>query len=155
MRVYADSSFLVKLLSQEPGSNRAIAEYRRLDRPALFFLPLHALEVRNAIYQRAFHEHGAHSAGERQRLSREKIAALSRLDQMLERGAFNSVSPDWDAALDESRRLSETYTERTGARALDILHVAFALELQCEVLFTADQRQAKIAKAEGLEIALV
>ncbi len=55
MRIYADTSFLVKLLSDEPGGAEAVAEYRRLNRPRLFYLPLHALEVENAIRHRAFH----------------------------------------------------------------------------------------------------
>ena len=47
MRAYADTSFLLKLILHEPDSLAAVDEYRRLGRPALFFLPLHALEVRN------------------------------------------------------------------------------------------------------------
>ena len=35
MRAYADSSFLVKLISSEPGTEAAIAEYRRLGLPRL------------------------------------------------------------------------------------------------------------------------
>jgi len=55
MRAYADTSFMVKLVTDEPGSEAAMAEFRRLDFPALFFLPLHGLEVANAIRHRAFH----------------------------------------------------------------------------------------------------
>ena len=65
MRAYADTSFLVKLLSEEPGAAEAVAEYRRLHRPRLFYLPLHALEVENAIRHRAFHERRVRPAGER------------------------------------------------------------------------------------------
>ena len=53
MRTYADSSFLVKLVSEEALANEAVAEYRRLGRPRLSCLPLHALEVENAIRHRA------------------------------------------------------------------------------------------------------
>ena len=45
LRAYADSSFLVKLLARESGSERAVAEYRRLRLPRLFYLPLHSLEA--------------------------------------------------------------------------------------------------------------
>lgn len=152
MRAYADSSFLVKLLSQEPDSGYAIARYRHMDRPPLFFLPLHELEVRNAIHQRAFHERRTEPAGDRREISRQKAAALSKLERMLHRRAFLSVSTDWDPVLDRSRRISDAHTESTGARAFDILHVAFALELECEMFFTSDARQAKIAKAEGLDV---
>jgi predicted nucleic acid-binding protein len=39
-----------------------------------------------------------------------------------------------------------------GARAIDLLHVACALLLDCEVFLTSDQRQADLAKAEGLNV---
>jgi predicted nucleic acid-binding protein len=39
---------------------------------------------------------------------------------------------------------------REGARALDILHVAVALELQAASFFTFDRRQARLARSEGL-----
>lgn len=155
MRAYADSSFLVKLLSQEPDSETAVREYRRLDRPPLFFLPLHLLEVRNAIHQRAFHQRRTESSGERKQISREKTAALSKLEQMLHRRAFLTVAIEWDVALERSQKLSDAHTERTGARAYDILHIAFARELECEVLFTSDERQAKIAKTEGFKVVFV
>ena len=152
MRAYADSSFLVKLVSREPDSAAAMAEYRRLDYPPLFFLPLHALEVRNAILQRAFHQRRSAAKDERRQIAREKAAAQFRLEHLLQRRAFVDVAADWEIAVSRARQLSDAHTERTGARSYDLLHVAFALELECEVFFTADERQAKIAKAEGLKV---
>ena len=55
MKAYADTSFLVKLVTREPGSQEAMAEFRRLGLPRLIFLPLHGLEAANAVRQRAFH----------------------------------------------------------------------------------------------------
>ena len=49
MRVYPDTSFLVRLVTEEPGTETAQAEYHRLGRPAMFYLPLHSLEVTNAV----------------------------------------------------------------------------------------------------------
>ena len=155
MRAYADSSFLVKLLSQEPDSPAVVAAYRRLDRPPLFFLPLHALEVRNAIYQRGFFQRHTGSADERTQISRQQTAALSKLEQMVERRGFLPVAAEWDAALDQSQELSDKHTAATGARAFDILHVAFALQLNCELFFTSDERQARLAKAEGLKLVVL
>ncbi|MBI4626810.1 MAG: type II toxin-antitoxin system VapC family toxin [Verrucomicrobia bacterium] len=155
MRAYADSSFLVKLIAREPGTEAAVAQYRRLELPRLYFLPLHALEVENAVRQRAFHQRRASPSGQRAQIARGKTAALARLERMLERGAFLAVAADWDDATRRARALSERHTERTGARAFDLLHVAFALELECEAFLTGDERQGVVAKAESLEVILV
>lgn len=36
---------MLRLVTGEAGAHEAGAEYRRLGRPAVFYLPLHALEV--------------------------------------------------------------------------------------------------------------
>ena len=155
MRIYADTSFLVKLLSEEAGAAEVIAEYRRLQRPRLFYLPLHALEIENAIRHRAFHERRIQPGGERTQINRERDAALARLAQYVKRRAFEEISLDMDSACDRARRLSSTYTDRFGARAIDLLHVACALLLGSELFLTSDKRQADLAGAEGLKVALV
>jgi hypothetical protein len=62
---------------------------------------------------------------------------------------------DMDAAMDRARELSATHSDKTGARAIDLLHVACALLLESELFLTSDQRQAALAKAEGLHLAFV
>ncbi len=42
-------------------------------------------------------------------------------------------------------------TERLGCRAFDVLHVALALELECETFLTSDRIQRALARAEGLD----
>jgi predicted nucleic acid-binding protein len=152
MRTYADSSFLVKLLSGEAGAAEAVAQYRRLRRPRLFYLPLHALEVENAIRHRAFHERRIRPAGDRTQITREREAILARVSQFLKRGALEELTLDMDSAIDRARRLSSTYTDRLGTRGIDLLHVACALLLESEVFLTFDQRQSALAKAEGLQV---
>src|SRR5262249_31370797 len=155
MRTYADTSFLVKLLSEEPGASEAVAEYRRLNRPHLFYLPLHALEVENAIRHRAFHERSNSSAKERPRIIRERHAALARVDQYVRNGTLRQAGLDMDAATERARQLSAAHTDRLGARAIDLLHVGCALLLQSELFLTFDQRQAGLAKAECLRVTLL
>jgi predicted nucleic acid-binding protein len=155
LRIYADTSFLVKLLSEEPGSAKAVAEYRRLQRPRLFYLPLHALEIENAIRHRAFHERRIRAAAERAQIIRERDAALARVSQYVKRGALEEIALDMDPAFSRACRLSSTYTGRFGARAIDLLHVACALLLESEVFLTSDQRQAALANGAGLQVSLV
>jgi len=155
VRTYADSSFILRLVTGETDSEAVISEYRRLSSPELFFLPLHALEVRNAILQRAFHQRRSMSSGQRRRITRQRDAALSRVDRFVARRALLEVTLDMDTAINRAIELSTVHGERLGTRAIDLLHVAGALTLESELFLTTDVRQAQLAKAEGLKVAFV
>lgn len=152
MRTYADSSFILRLVTGEADSAVAVAEYRRFGSPKLFFLPLHTLEVRNAILLRAFHQRRSISSGERGQVARERDAALSRIAHFIARRALLEVALDMDSALTRALQLSAAHGERLGTRAIDLLHVACALALESELFLTTDNRQAQLAKAEGLKV---
>jgi predicted nucleic acid-binding protein len=152
VRAYADSSFILRLVTAEADSEAAIGEYRRIGLPALFFLPLHSLEVRNAILQRAFHERRSLPSGARQQIARERNAALDRLERFLHRRTLLDVALDLDTVISRATALATAHTERLGARAIDLLHVASALTLDSEVFLTTDDRQAQLAKAEALKV---
>src|SRR5438552_4351773 len=137
MRVYADTSFLVKLLTQEPGTAAAVDLYRRIGRPPMFFLPLHALEVANAIRQRAFHQRRTVPSSDRGAIKKERDACLALLQKFIARRALLEIIVDMDAAIETARTLSEKHTERLGCRGFDILHVALGLELECETFLTS------------------
>jgi predicted nucleic acid-binding protein len=152
MRAYADTSFLVKLLTQEPGTAAAVADYRRLGRPPVFFLPLHNLEVANAIRQRSFHQRRTMPASERSAIKREGDTSLGLIQTYISRRAFIEISHDMDSAIERARNLSTKHTERLGCRGFDLLHVALAIELECEAFLTADRIQGALARAEGLDV---
>src|SRR4051812_5189739 len=114
MRVYADTSFLVKLLTTEPGSEEAMAEFRRLDFPPLYFLRLHALEVRNAIRHRVFHLRRSVQAERRAEISRDRDASLARIERWLKRGWLNDSDADLEKAFQHAESLSQRHTERLG-----------------------------------------
>jgi predicted nucleic acid-binding protein len=154
MRIYADTSFLVKLITTEPGSEKAMAEFRGLDFPPLFFLPLHALEVTNSIRHRAFHLRHSARSEHRADISRERDASLARIENWLIRGWLTDADADFEKAFQRARTLSERHTERLGCRGFDLLHVALALELECERFLTSDSIQAALARAEGLAVTI-
>lgn len=155
MRAYADSSFILRLVTGEADSPQTVAEYRRFGSPKVFYLPLHSLEVRNAILQRAFHQRRTVASGERRQIAAARDAALARLEHLITRRALVEVMLDLDTTLALATKLSTTHTERLGARAIDLLHVACALTLQTELFLTTDARQAQLAKAEGMKVAAV
>lgn len=152
MRAYADTSFLVKLLTGEEGTVAAVSLYRSLGRPPVFFLPLHSLEVANAIRQRTFHQRRTTPASERSGLKGKRDIALALLHKYIARRAFIEAAVDLDTAIGVARSLSEKHTERLGCRSFDLLHVALALELECDTFLTADRIQGALARAEGLDV---
>jgi len=152
MRAYADTSFLVKLVADEPGSQATMAEFRRLGFPPLFFLPLHALEVTNAIRQRAFHLRRSAESSQRAAVARERETALARIERWIKRGWFIEAVTNCDEALAHAQMLSSKHTERLGCRGFDLLHVALALDLECETFLTSDRIQGALARAEGLSV---
>lgn len=56
-----------------------------------------------------------------------------------------------ESAFDLCAELGRKHGPKLGLRTLDSLHVACALELKADRLWTFDDRQAKLAKAEGLK----
>jgi len=108
--------------------------------------------VRNAILQRAFYERRSLPSGARQHIARERDAALDRLERFLYRRTLLDVALDLDSVINRAIKLATTHTERLGARGIDLLHVASALTLESEVFLTTDDRQAQLAKAEGLKV---
>jgi len=95
------------------------------------------------------------ASNERVEIARERDAALARLERLLARRALLDVVLDPEAVIARAIELSSTYTERIGARAIDLLHVAGALSLESEQFLTTDTRQAHLARSEGMKVVTV
>ena len=151
MRAYADSSFLIKLVASEVDSDAAIAEYRRVRKPDLYFLPLHEIEVTSGILQHALHARRSLPSSERRSIARLRDLAFARIE-IFKRRTFVGAAMDFDRAHQTALDLIKKHTEVAGIRAMDVLHVANAMTLNAELFLTTDDRQANVAKAEGLKV---
>jgi predicted nucleic acid-binding protein len=152
---YGDSSFVLRLLTNEVGSEHAVAVFRRLGRPGLAFSPLHEIEIRNGLRMKAFMELRLRPAASKAEINRELSAWEGRLERFLERGTLVKVEVSWDKVVESALRLSREQTLRLGTRSYDILHVAMAAELHCRDFVTCDLRQAKLARSAGLKVTMV
>jgi len=152
---YGDSSFVLRLLTNEVGSARAVAVFRRLGRPALAFSPLHEIEIRNGLRMKGFTEFRSRSAAGKTELQRQLAAWEGRLERFLERSVLVKVEVSWDQVVAAALRLSREQTLRLGTRSYDILHVAMAAELHCRDFITCDLRQAKLARTTGMKVTMV
>jgi predicted nucleic acid-binding protein len=135
-----DSSFLVSLYLTDQHSLQS--RQRVNSASSLWFTPLHNAEWAHVIGQHVFR--GQLSLSEAQRMN-------DRLEQHKASGLWLSLSMP-ENAFDLCAELAHRYGPKLGVRTLDSLHVACALELAADRFWTFDDRQAKLAKAEGLKI---
>jgi len=146
MNIYCDTTFFIGLyVAIDTHSAAALTEWKRLDCPALLFTPLHRLEVRNAIRQFEF-------SGD---LKPAKVKEVLRcLDEDLADGTLLHQGLDWTGTLRHAEHTGESHTRNTGVRAMDLFHVAAALDLRAELFLTFDDRQLTTARAAGLKAVL-
>ena len=139
MSAYADTSFLVSLYVLDGNSALAAARMKRAALP-LSLSPLGEIEITNAFQLRLF----------RKELDLSKVKAAQNLFREDMANGIFVLRPLTSAVFDEARRLAEKHTRRLGTRSLDVLHIATALVLRAETFYTFDEKQRKLAKAEGL-----
>jgi predicted nucleic acid-binding protein len=142
LKAYGDTSFLFSLYAPDANSEAAAAESRR---PAvdLLITALCELELINALQLRVF----------RKELTSGQVdAAYGAFQADLVLGVY-SVFPFSTKVFETARRLSLRHTAGIGSRSLDVFHVAAALTVGADVLFSFDETQKKLAKAAGLRTA--
>ncbi len=143
--VYADPSALVALYVHEDGS-RSLSSWRaKLDGSALPVTHHGRTEIINAICRVAFLGHLDASG---------QVEALADFAADFANGRLHQADILWRAALNRAAELSQSHTAKLGTRALDVLHVACALELKLRHFLTFDERQRKLAAAVGLKLIL-
>ena len=111
--------------------------------PPIVITPLHLAEWAHAVSQQVFR---------RQMSPQEATKVHQEFEKDIQSGLWIQAAMP-DQAFDLCADLARRYGPKLGIRTLDSLHVACALELKAEKFWTFDERQAKLAKAEGLKIA--
>lgn len=69
----------------------------------------------------------------------------------LREGVFR-LQPLTEQTFERARQLSRQNTARLGTRTADSLHVAAALTIGADYLYTFDQQQRKLARTVGLKL---
>jgi len=110
-------------------------------KPEVRLTPLNLAEFSHAVGQQVFFG---------------KISPLQS-DRVYHNFAKDRAAGVWlEAAMPESAfercaEIGHCHSPKLGVRTLDSLHVACALELKADQFWTFDERQSKLAKAEGLK----
>lgn len=139
---YFDSAVLVKAYCLEATTPQALSLIRQAN-PPLLFTPLHAIEIRNALRLKRYR---------RELTGFQLSGALACIRDDINRGFLQVPDLDFRAAFDRAEILSAAYTPVTGARSLDILHVAAAQLCGSKQFVSFDRRQRSLARKSGLRI---
>lgn len=140
MKIYADSSFLVSLYSADSNSAAASSTMEASSGECLV-TTLGELEVVNAFGLRVF---------------RKEVSAAQARESLLDfekdlRDGSLQLRGLSDAILEQAGQLSRQTTAKLGTRTAELLHVAAALELGADYLYSFDRQQRKLARSVGLK----
>ncbi len=141
MKIYFDTSFLISLYSPDINSGTA-ARAMHASKGDRLITTLGELEVVNALGLRVFRKEV--SAAQAQ-------SSLEDFEKDLRDGVLQLRRLP-EQAFERARQLSRQTTTRIGTRTADLLHVAAALELGVDWLYSFDKQQRKLARAVRLKI---
>jgi predicted nucleic acid-binding protein len=138
--VYFDASFLVSLYSPDVHSQTAIRTMRSVT-DASWISTFAEFEFLNSLALRVFRK---------QDPPVEYQSAVAAFEQDMRNGVFQLKALP-ETVFIRARQLSRQTTLHMGTRASDLLHVAIALEMGAETIYTFDRQQAKLAQAMKLK----
>ncbi len=141
MKAYIDTSFLVSLYSPDANSASA-ARAMRNTKGTRLISTLCELEAANALELRVF----------RKEISAVQARASSAAFEKDLRAGIFQLHPLADEAFEKARELARQLTAKLGTRTADLLHVAAALTLGADHLYTFDLQQPKLAHAVRLKL---
>jgi predicted nucleic acid-binding protein len=141
LKIYADASFLVSLYSPDANS-AAAAQVLQASSGDRFVSVFGELEVVNAMGLRVFRKEVSATHAQ---------SSLNDFEKDLRGGLFQ-LRPLTEQIFERARQLSRKTTPKLGTRTADLLHVATALELSVEYLYTFDQQQRKLAETVRLKL---
>jgi predicted nucleic acid-binding protein len=142
MIVWSDSSFLVALYTDSRDASRAGSHLASQPIP-ITLTDFSRAEAQHAIRLSSFRGDISHA---------EMTRALLRFERDQAEGLYEYASIEPVALFEKATQLSHRYALTQGTRFLDVLHVAAALLTKSRRFLTFDQRQARLARAAGLDV---
>ncbi len=141
MKIYLDTSFLVSLYGADVNLEPATQVMQASDGDHLV-TTFGRLEVENAFALQVFR---------RDATAAQAKSSMDDFEKDLRSGVLQ-LRPLTEQASDRARELSRQTTAMLGTRTADLLHVAAALEIGAEFLYSFDKQQRKLAHAVRLKV---
>ena len=139
--MYADPSFILSLYS--PDANSATAAHTmQASSGDRFVTTFGELEVVNAMGLRIFRKEVSPAQAQ---------SSLIEFEKDLRDGVFQ-LRGLTDQVLERAHQLSRQTTAKLGTRTADLLHLAAALELGVDCLYSFDLHQRKLAQTLRLKL---
>jgi len=142
MRCYADTSWWLAYKSRRDIHHAAaITLFDREPEAQVLWTPWQRVEVFNCFYQAE--RAGLIGRGESRRLIR-------LLEQEVRLGYWPHVEFAWTKAVRTACELADEHSLKMTVRAMDLFHVAIAIEVAADGFLTFDDEQNALAEEAGL-----
>lgn len=149
MSAFADTSFLFAIYLPRAVSEQAMAKVESLqDAPLISSLV--RFEFQQAVWFKVWLRAQGQPLGMSETAAQSALAAFE-LD--VEQAVWVVAEQEMESVVTRAEKLALDHTPRHGARAMDILHLAFALQIGATELLSFDENQRGVAHAEGLAVA--
>lgn len=145
---FADTSLLCALYRDQANTTEADALIARRREPFMIST-LVAFEFRQSVRLQTFRFAHDRTQGFSKR---EATRMLADFDSDIAAGVIEFLPVNWPDVHSLAERLSAQHTPSGGHRTLDVLHVATALHAGVKTFITFDEKQAALAKGEGLKV---
>lgn len=144
MRLYADTSWWLGYKCRADVQHKAaITLFDRLQDAEILWTPWHRVEVFNGFCQ-------AERAGLLRKGESRQVIRL--LEQEIRLGYWPHVEFDWTDAVRTAGELRAEHSLKFLVRAMDLFHVAIAVEVGADALLSFDAEQILLAEAAGLAV---
>lgn len=140
--VYADTSFLLSHYINDDHTDRARSLIWEVPTP-LRISQLGILEYHSSLWRKVGTDGFNRAHAER---------AIRLFERQIAEGWFVVAAIADGIVYERAKSLATVYSSDLKVRSLDILHVAFALEMGLSEFWTFDDRQKRLAEAVGLRI---
>src|SRR4029077_18888662 len=92
------------------------------------------------------------AAGRKEITDLECRAAFRLIENRLHEELFVHAAVEWTNVFRRADELSEEHAPKGGQRAIDLLHVAIAVDFRATTFLSFDQRHRRPARAAGLKL---
>jgi predicted nucleic acid-binding protein len=144
MKLYADTSWwLAYKCRADTHHEAAISLFEREPEAQIIWTPWQRVEVFNAFRQ--VERAGLVARGESRQLIR-------LLEQEIRLGYWSHVEFDWRDAVRNACELGAEHALTMTVRAMDLFHVAIAIEVAVDAFVSFDEEQCRVAESAGMNL---